>query len=206
MRTSFDSTRGRVAWSVAAVFVLVWWEFMILAADATAFYAPTHTLKQTLAGIASGFPEHVWPGAMGRDSNPFIAFFSQLGPFVALLSWCGCLIKWERRRTRALAVVTSMLAPMPMAIIAPPLVLLAPIAALVRLGSHWDGETYEELGWCSGLGLWWYLHLGLLCHTFLHKLPRRPGCPKCGYSTAGLKVPVCPECGTGLWGKKTPAA
>jgi hypothetical protein len=202
MWSPFDSRRGRVVWSTVAALVVAWWVFVLLAAGSVPFFAPGLTLAMTLKEIAARFPDCVWPGACGSDSNPFIGVTMQCGPLFALAAWCLCVVRWRTRRTRLLAVAGSMLLPCPLAVIAPYMVLLMPLAALARMGSTWDGEEYEETGVIAAVGLWWYLHLVLLAYTATKKVKIIGECPKCRYSTAGLTTPVCPECGTQVQGKR----
>jgi hypothetical protein len=196
MWSPFDTTRGRAAWSAAAGLVILWWVFTVLAGGSVMFNAPGQTLSQTLKDIAADFPSCVWPGLFGPDSNPIVGVIFQFGPWFAVAAWCVCLVRWRTRRARLIAVTASMLLPCPIAVVAPHMVLAAPVAALLATGHTWDGEQYEELGLGSAVGLWWYLHLVLFACTAVRKVSITGECPACRYSTAGLTTPVCPECGT----------
>jgi hypothetical protein len=196
MWSPFDSMRGRLAWSCAAGLIITWWVFVVLAAGSVQFFAQGQTLAKTMSDIAADFPSCVWPGEFGLASNRMVGIILQCGPLFAVAAWWLCLVQWRTRRARLLAAAGSMLIPCPLAVIAPHLVLLAPLAAIRQMDSTWDGEEYEETGLGAAVGLWWYLHLVLLAYTATKKVTTKGECPKCRYSTAGLTTPVCPECGT----------
>lgn len=78
-----------------------------------------------------------------------------------------------------------------------------PIAAMFGGNSPW--VLFEQI--LIGTAVWFPLPLGvglLMCslalrfHRFRASPPVAGVCPKCGYSTTGLKLPICSECGAVL--------
>ncbi len=186
-------------WSVAAVGVLLVWQYFVLTASVGVFYAP-HTPPQMFALVWDAKAEDFWPGEFGLSTSVWPRLV-QVGPAIAAFLWTLCLVPWTQRVHRVGGVLVALILPASqfgmLAYYTPLVPFYGPYYGLKLSATGGTGKDHEFGAAIIGPGLWFWLVLPVLILA-AREHRKRPGlCPTCSYPLAGLPGPVCPECGAG---------